>query len=61
VIRAKAGEKIPSHCPQEDGKKTILTQYFNARIGPSGELVPVGGEGCGRVNVVQILCTHVCK
>jgi hypothetical protein len=30
-----------------------------------GGLVPVGGEevgkGCGRVNIVQILCTHECK
>jgi hypothetical protein len=27
------------------------------------ELVPVEeiGRGCGRVNMVQILCTHVCK
>jgi hypothetical protein len=27
-------------------------------------LVPVGGgggKGCGRVNIVQILCVHVCK
>jgi hypothetical protein len=31
----------------------------------SGEFVPVGGggvgKGCRRVNMVQILCTHVCK
>jgi hypothetical protein len=32
----------------------------------SGELVSVGlgeevGKGCGRVNMAQILCTHVCK
>jgi hypothetical protein len=32
--------------------------------GGSG-LVPVGGEdveeGCKRLNIVQVLCTHVCK
>jgi hypothetical protein len=34
--------------------------------GQGGVLVPVGREevvekGCRRVNMVQILCTHVCK
>jgi hypothetical protein len=38
------------------------------RAEQSGELVPVGvgsgedlGKGCRRVNIVQILYTHVCK
>jgi hypothetical protein len=26
-----------------------------------GRLVQAGGEGCGKMNMVQILCTHVCK
>jgi hypothetical protein len=45
-------------------KQTKVSFFLNkigeqeGKIGPIWEEV---GKGCRRVNVVQILCTHVCK
>jgi hypothetical protein len=37
-----------------------MEQVLPGGLGTSGRVEEVG-KGCGRVNIVQILCTHVCK
>jgi hypothetical protein len=37
-----------------------VEQVLPVGVGTSGRWEDVG-KGCGRVNTVQILCTHVCK
>jgi hypothetical protein len=53
-------------CHKETPCVAILNKQKWAEQVMSGELVPVGrgedvGKGCRRVNMVQILCAHVCK
>jgi hypothetical protein len=48
---------------EQENRTGLARERGGVGWGDGGVLVPVGGEevgkGCGRVNMVQILCTHV--